>query len=96
MIIRVEKFISINGQEIRKTAEAEIPDDHPRMDGIAVGLMRSISAEEKPEPLRRSLREVWVTNAITPKAFWKKEQAEEYLKQCSPEVVIFQAREILQ
>lgn len=61
MIIRVEKVISVNGQEVRKTAQADIPDDHPRMDDIASWLMNSLSrpkSEFRPIPHAKP-REWW-------------------------------------
>lgn len=61
MIIRVEKLIILNGQEVRKSAEADIPEDHPKIDEIASGLMRSISP---PKP-----REFWLCPATDTIAF---------------------------
>lgn len=64
--VRVEKIINFNGQEIRKTAEAEMPDGYPWIDVISAGLMRSISLPESalniPTPPKP--REWWI---IAPK-----------------------------
>lgn len=50
MIIRVEKLINCNRQEIRKSAEVELEDHDPRADQIAESLMRSLEPRETRLP----------------------------------------------
>lgn len=58
--VRVESVINFNGQELRKTAEANVSDDHPELDEIANKLMASISFTEPTANISAQPREWWI------------------------------------